>query len=106
MERELLRVRLRLLEEVGHGRRVDGDVGEDESPFVAGPAGEVGLQQVVGPLGVGPGQAAGGRPRPLQGAAADDGDDEQTDPGEKDETPALVATAGESSEHGSSKGGR
>ena len=95
----------RLLQEGGHTLRVGADVGEDEGALVAGPAGEVALQQVVGPLRVGAGQPAGaGGPGALEGGAADDGENEEGHPPGDDQAPAVVAETGEASEHGSSRG--
>ena len=75
--------------------------------LVAGPAGEVALQQVVGPLRVGAGQPAGaGGPGALEGGAADYGENEEGHPPGDDQAPAVVAETGEASEHGSSRGHR
>src|SRR5581483_6081544 len=78
-------------------------MGEISSGWTTGPAGEVGLQEVVGLLGVGAGQTAVGGPDALEGGSGADGQNQQADPGEQDETPAVIAAAGETSEHGSSK---
>ena len=95
-----------LLEEGGDGGGVLADVAEDEGAVLTGPGRELLLQEVVGRLGVGAGEAAAGRPLPLEGAAGHDGDDEQANPAEDDEAPALVAEAGEASEHGVLQRGR
>ena len=83
------------------GGPMAGDAGEHGGVALTRLGGELGGQDVLGGLRVGPGQAAAVGPPPGQARTDDHGGHDQGDPGQEDTAAVPVAGDGETAEHGS-----